>query len=247
MLWVRSCFKPTLPTSKSFDCIALGCRAYLEPTFSTSKSLNCNAWRLQSLPRAYLARKPIIGLYCLQSPNLWTALLWIYWAYLRPTLPTSKSFDCIASILPSSPQCYRANQKIIRLPCLMFTKPTSSIPCQPSISLDCAALSLHNLPRPYLANQQIIGLHCFESTVLLRAYLANQQIIWLHRFGLPSLPRAYVTYQANHWIALLWDYRAYLKPTLPISKTFNCCKRIITKNMCRMCYLPTTKLILLDI
>ena len=54
------------------------------------------------------------------------------WAYLGPTLPTSKSLAYIALSLPSLPWAHLANQQIIGIHCFEPTEPTSSLPCQPT-------------------------------------------------------------------------------------------------------------------
>ena len=98
-------------------------------------------------PRAYLDNQQ----------NHWNPLRWAYWAYLGPTLPTSK---------------------IIGTHCSGPTGPTLGIPWQPAKSLESIALGLLGLLGPTLAASKIIGINCSRPTWgLPRAYLPTNKNI----------------------------------------------------------------------
>ena len=183
-------------------------RAYLGPTFANEQILAFHCFGPTG---------PTLGLPC-QRAHPWIPLLWAYWAYLGPILPTSKSLDSIALGLLGLPWAYLGNEHILGFHCSGPTGLTLGLPCQPtnhwipllwaywaylgptlptSKSLDSIALGLLGLHWASHVKEQILGFHWFGPTG--------------PTLGLPCQPR-------NHCIPLAWAYWAYLGHTLPTSK-----------------------------
>ena len=160
-------------------------RAYLGPTFANEQILAFHCFGPTG---------PTLGLPC-QRAHPWIPLLWAYWAYLGPTLPTSKSLDSIALGLLGLPWAYLAKEQILGFHWFGPTGPTLGLHWQPGNHwIPLLWVGLLGLPRAYLANKQMIGFHCAGPTE--------------PTLGIPCQP-------TNPWITLFWAYWADLGPTLP--------------------------------